>query len=151
MVYLRWRPVSLLLWILRRFLPGLVVISCLLWSLMLFSPLILLIGLFWIVLSVVWGYLTGFVLFEKAPCRLSRRRGTSFSDRFSEGQKHYQEKPVTHGLAILHRLEANAVCFENSNLLQQQKLWPSVRAWDLTHHKGYQKSLLLTEPCPLLF
>ena len=61
MVYLRWRPGSLLLWILRRFFLGLVVISCMLWSLMSLSPLILLIGLFWIVLWVAWGYLTGFV------------------------------------------------------------------------------------------
>ena len=44
MVYLRWGPGSLLLWILRRFFLGLVVIFCMLWSLMSLSPLILLIG-----------------------------------------------------------------------------------------------------------
>ena len=63
LVYPRWRPGSLLLWILRRFFLGLVVISCMLWSLMSLSPLILLIGLFWIVHWVVSGYLTGFVRF----------------------------------------------------------------------------------------
>ena len=52
---------SLLRWILRMFYPGLVVISCMLWSLMSLSPLILLTGLFWTVLLVAWGYLTGFI------------------------------------------------------------------------------------------
>ena len=40
------RPGSLLRWILRRFFLGLVVISCMLWSLMSLSLVILLIGLF---------------------------------------------------------------------------------------------------------
>ena len=38
-------------------------ISYMSWSMMSLSPLILLIGLFWIVLQVAWGYLTGFVRF----------------------------------------------------------------------------------------
>ena len=41
MVYLRLRPDSLLLWILKRFFLVLVVISCMLWLLILLSPLIL--------------------------------------------------------------------------------------------------------------
>ena len=51
MVYLRWRLDFLLLWILRRFFLGLVVISCMLWLLMSLSPLILLTGLFWTALG----------------------------------------------------------------------------------------------------
>ena len=60
MVYLRWRPGSLLLWIFRRFFPGLVVISCMSWSLTSLSLLILLTGTFWTVLWVGWDCLTGF-------------------------------------------------------------------------------------------
>ena len=62
-VYLRWRPGSPLLWILRRFFRELVVISCMLWSRMSLSPLILLIGPFWIVLQGGWVFLTGFAGF----------------------------------------------------------------------------------------
>ena len=62
MVSLQWNPGSLLRWILRRFFPGLVVISCMSWSLMSLSPLILLTGPFWIVLWVAWGYLIGFAM-----------------------------------------------------------------------------------------
>ena len=46
-VYLRLRLGSLLRWMLRRYLLGLVVISCMLWLLMSLSPLILLTGPFW--------------------------------------------------------------------------------------------------------
>ena len=54
---------SLLRWILKRFIRGLVVISCMSWSLISLSPLILLTDPFWIVLWVAWVYLTGFVKF----------------------------------------------------------------------------------------
>ena len=53
------RPLSVLPGVYR--LWGLVVISYTSWSLMSSSLLILLIGPFWIVLWVAWGYLTGFV------------------------------------------------------------------------------------------
>ena len=59
----QWKPGSLLLWILRRFFLGRVVISCMSWLLMSLSPLMLLIGLFWIVFWVAWDCLTGFVKF----------------------------------------------------------------------------------------
>ena len=45
-VFSLWRPGSLLLWILRRFFLGQVVINCMLWLLMSLSPLLLLIDLF---------------------------------------------------------------------------------------------------------
>ena len=61
MVSLQWKNGSQLRRILRRFFLGLVVISCMLWSLMSLVFLILLIGPFWIVLWVAWGCLTGFV------------------------------------------------------------------------------------------
>ena len=54
MVYLRWEPGSLLLWILRRFFPGLS------WSLMSSSPLTLLTGPFCIALLDACDYLIGF-------------------------------------------------------------------------------------------
>ena len=63
MVFPRLRPGSLLPWILRRFFLALVVISCMLWLLMLLNPLVLLTDLFWTVLWVDLGYLTGFVRF----------------------------------------------------------------------------------------
>ena len=61
MVSLLWKPGSLQHWTLRRFFLGLVVISCMSWLLMSLSPVILLIGPFWIVHWDAWGCLIGFV------------------------------------------------------------------------------------------
>ena len=61
MVSLQWKPGSLLRWILRKFFfPGLVVISCMSWSLMSSSLLTLWTGPFWIALWDGWVCLTGF-------------------------------------------------------------------------------------------